>query len=204
MGSRPKSVRAGRLNRGDRGVTLVEGAIVAPLFLLLVFTVFEFGLAFRQYLTISTADVNATRTASAAGNVGLADFLTLKEFNRSTAAIHASDVKTVVVFKAVGPKSSIENDASLMPCLTASRPGLCNRYVASDLGRDSSQFGNCAVGSTSPDRFWCPTSRIVAASGPPDYVGVYVATRYDSATGIFGKSFDFSQQTIYRLEAQTR
>ena len=41
-------------------------------------------------------------------------------------------------------------------------------------------------------------------SGPPDYVGVYVHTRYRAITGIFGRNYYFGEQTIYRIEPQTR
>ncbi len=190
--------------RNERGASLVEGVLVAPLFFLMIFTVFEFGLVFRQYLTVSSADRNATRTASAAGNAAQADYLTLQAIVRSTRAISSSELRSIVIFKATGPKSSITTDSSLIPCLTASQANLCNRYVASDLTRPSTQFGDCTASSSTPDRFWCPTSRKIAASAPPDYVGVYITSRYDSITGIFGKNFNFSEQTIYRLEPQTR
>ena len=193
-----------RRRRNERGSALVEGALVAPLFFLLLFAILEFGLVFRQYLTMSSADRNATRAASAAGNSSLADYVTLQNIKKSTTAIKSSEIQTIVIFKASSPTASITNDASLQPCLTASQAGLCNRYVASDLTRPSTQFGNCSGGSTTPDRFWCPSSRVVAASGPPDYVGVYITTKYQAVTRIFGKTYNLSEQTIYRMEAQTR
>jgi hypothetical protein len=188
----------------DRGSALVEGAVVAPLFFLLLFAILEFGLVFRQYLTMSTASRNATRTASTAGNAGQADYLTLQEIKRSTRAIRSDEITFIVIFKASDPTASIEDDAALQPCLVASQAGTCNRYVASDLDRPSSQFGDCSAASSTPDHYWCPTSRDVALSGPPDYVGVYIRTRYRAITGIFGRDYDFGEQTIYRLEPQTR
>jgi Flp pilus assembly protein TadG len=193
-----------RARTGERGAALVEGALVAPLFFLLIFAIFEFGLVFRQYLSMSTASRNATRTASTAGNLGQADYLTLQEIKRSTRAIKDSEITYVVVFKAPSPTASIEDDTALQPCLTASQTGICNRYVVSDFSRPTTDFGNCGTGSTSPDRYWCPSTRNVAVSGPPDYVGVYVHTRYQAITGIFGRNYDFGEQTIYRIEPQTR
>ena len=49
-----------------------------------------------------------------------------------------------------------------------------------------------------------PAGRKVAVSDPPDYIGVYIATRYQAVTKIFGKSYNLSEQTVYRMEAQTR
>jgi len=177
---------------------------VAPIFLLLIFAIFEFGLVFRQYLSMSTASRNATRTASTAGNNGQADYLTLQEIRRSTRALQDREITYVVIFKASTLTASIEDDAVLQPCLTASRVGICNRYVVSDFNRAVTDFGDCGTSSVSPDRFWCPSSRNVAVSGPPDHVGVYVRTRYQAITGIFGRNYDFGEQTIYRIEPQTR
>jgi len=188
---------------GERGATLVEGALVAPLFFLLIFSILEFGLVFRQYLTMSTADRNGTRAASAAGNAAQADYVTLQAIKKSSTAIKTSEITAIVIFKASGPAASI-NDVALQACLTASVAGVCNRYTAADLARPVGDFGNCSLGSASPDRFWCPTTRVVAASGPPDYIGVYIATRYQAVTKIFGKSYNLSEQTVYRMEAQTR
>jgi Flp pilus assembly protein TadG len=183
---------------------MIEGVLVAPLFFLLIFSTFEFGLAFRQYLTVSTASRNGTRSASAAGNFGDADYLTLQAIKSSTTALNANELTYIVIFKATGPTSSLENDTGLKPCMTASVAGVCNRYVVSDLSRPASDFGNCPGVTTGPDHYWCPTTRNVSASGALDYVGVYIHSRYKAATGIFGKSFDFGEQTIYRMEPQTR
>lgn len=180
---------------GERGATLVEGALVAPLFFLLIFSILEFGLVFRQYLTMSTADRNGTHAASTAGNAAQADYVTLQAIKKSSTTIKTSEIAAIVIFKASGPAASI-NDVTLQACLTASVAGVCNRYTATDLARPVGDFGNCSLGSASPDRFWCPTTRVVAASGPPDYIGVYITTRYQAAvTKVFGKSYNLSEQT---------
>src|SRR5580698_6422994 len=93
--------------RSERATALIEGVIAAPLFFMLIFSTFEFGLAFRNYLTVSTASRNATRTASAAGNVADADYLILQQVKSSTTALNSNELKYVVVFKATSPTSSL-------------------------------------------------------------------------------------------------
>ena len=110
-----------------------------------------------------------------------------------------SEITAIVIFKASGPAASI-NDVALQACLTASVAGVCNRYTAADLARPVGDFGNCSLGSASPDRFWCPTTRVVAASGPPDYIGVYIETRHTGVTGVIGMTRDFSDEFVMRLE----
>ena len=54
---------------GDRGAAAVEFALVAPLFLLLVFGVVDFSRAFSIQLTLSDAAAEGTRTLATGGTV---------------------------------------------------------------------------------------------------------------------------------------
>lgn len=177
---------------------LVEAAFVAPLFFLLIFGVLEFGLAFKTSLTVSNTSGNAARTASAAGNDALADFAILQEVARASGAIDPDDIQYIVVFDAGSATGTIDV-SPLSACKSASVTGLCNRYTPADFGRPETDFG-CSTTTPSPDRFFCPTSRDVALSDPPDYVGVYVVTRYEYFTGMFGDGRTFAEETIYRIE----
>jgi hypothetical protein len=84
----------------------------------------------------------------------------------------------------------------------------CNFYTAADFSRPSSQFG---CGTSSPDQYWCPSSRLVGASapatgtatGPPDYIGVYIKVVHPNVTGLFGSSYTYTDSTVIRIEAQT-
>ena len=74
-------------------------------------------------------------------------------------------------------------------------------YTTADFDADVDDF-DCS--GTSPDRFWCPTSRKVAVggpNGPPDYIGVWIQVKYDFITGLFpGGGMTFDDTTIMRLE----
>ena len=54
-------------SRLRRGAALIEFAIIVPLLLLLVFGICEFGLLMKNYLTISQAAREGSRTASLGG-----------------------------------------------------------------------------------------------------------------------------------------
>lgn len=58
------------LSRNNRGAALVEFAIVVLLLLTLVFGIIEFGLAIKDYLTISHAAREGARLASLGGPTG--------------------------------------------------------------------------------------------------------------------------------------
>jgi Flp pilus assembly protein TadG len=55
------SPRVGRRLRDARGATIVEAAIVTPLFLLLTFSIVEFGAVFYAYLALENGVSQATR-----------------------------------------------------------------------------------------------------------------------------------------------
>ncbi len=55
-----------RLNRED-GATLVEMAFVLPVLILLIFGSLEFGLAFKERLTVASAAASAGRTGATMG-----------------------------------------------------------------------------------------------------------------------------------------
>ena len=198
-GAARRRVRGRR--RGDRGAALVEGALVAPLFFLLILILLEFGLVFRQYLTLTSAVRSTARTASTGGNDGNADYLALQQLKSSVVAIQTSEIKFIVIYNAPTVESTPENDASLAGCLTSSQTNKCNRYLASDLSLGPSSFG---CGASAPDRFWCPTDRNVALTDPPDYVGIYMKTSYTTFTGVFPNPFALTDSAVFRIEPRQR
>ncbi len=108
---------------GDQGTALLEFALVAPVFLLIVFAVLEFGLVYRDSLTVSDAVNDAARTGAIQGpNVGAqdddpdpsplppgslpnatADFVTVKKLRQGLGLIPVEWIKRIVIFKAQDP-----------------------------------------------------------------------------------------------------
>lgn len=182
--------------KGERGAALVEAALITPVFLLLLFGVFEWSYAFLDRLTIKNASLSAARVASSEGLNGSADYNILQTAKRSSAAIRSGQVQLVVVYEASSYSASVPAG-----CLTASQVGSCNRYTGSDFNAPLSSFG-CGTGKL--DNAYCPTTmRKVAQggpNGPPDYVGVYIQGLHNNVTGLFGESVTFKSDTVIRLE----
>jgi len=182
-------------SRSDRAATLVEGALVAPLFLLIIFGVFEFGLLFRSYLTLSSGVRAAARAASTAGSDANADFLILQSITNNTRALKTSQIQVIVIFKATSTTTPVPTACLTASVSTGSTP--CNRYVSTDLARPIAQFG-CLTGG--PDTAWCPTARKDRLSDPPDYIGVYMKVQHKYATGVFGGTKTLTDTVIMRVE----
>ena len=69
-GRTPRSRRA----RGERGSVLVEAAFITPVLFFLLFSILEFGMAFRDYLAVANTTRDGARAASVYGNDSSADF----------------------------------------------------------------------------------------------------------------------------------
>lgn len=73
-------------NRGDRGQSLVEFALVIPLFLLLLTAVIEFGLLFNAVLNVNFSSRDAALVAAEAGNALGSDCVTLQKVEDDVSA----------------------------------------------------------------------------------------------------------------------
>ena len=86
---------------GERGVVTVEMAIVVPIFVLLAFGMLEFGLAFKNKLTMAHAVNQATRSATVLGREPVADLEILQAFEAGMVGAASKDaVIHVDIFKA--------------------------------------------------------------------------------------------------------
>ena len=178
---------------------IVEAALTVVVFAMLLFGIIEFGTAFYDYLTSSNVTRTAARIGSTMGNAALTDYQILQKVKSAAAPLPPSEIQQIIIYKASGVGAAPDPS-----CKAGSVTGLCNTYVNSDMSRPSTDFG---CGSASPDRYWCPTSRVVSASGNsgagPDYLGVYIRVLHKSVTGMFGPSFTFAPNMVLKIEAQT-
>lgn len=198
-----------RRAQGDRGAALVEAALITPVFALLLFGIIEYGLTFRDYLTVANASRDGARAASAFGDDTYADYNVLQVIKQSTKGFRPNEIQRVIIFDAGGVGGSVLNSSHpAYPCLNAAQgiTNICNVYVAADLSRPRSDFG-CQTGRNL-DRYWCPAAlngqdgREVRASVGPDYIGVYVQTRHNFITGIFGSGLNLNDELVMRIEPQ--
>lgn len=175
-----------------------------PVFFLIVFSILEYGVLFKEALTVDEISRIAARTATAAGNDGDADYRALRSIAAAVSALEKGQLQRIVIYHASGPGDSLSSDtnADYVTCRSGtSVSGVCNVYVPSDIDRGAADFG-CDAG-VAPDRFWCPNDRKVAQSGtngPPDFIGVWVMATHESFTGLVQADETIGRGVVLRIE----
>ncbi len=105
-----------RRNGHERGAAMVEMAIVAPLMILLVFGILEYGLLFQEKLTIASAASSAARTGATMGTRAEADYAILQ-------ALEAG------LYDQVDAAVIIQADIFRADPVTGAKTGVLNRYT---------------------------------------------------------------------------
>jgi Flp pilus assembly protein TadG len=185
----------------QRGAVLVEFVLIAPVLVLITAAIFEYGLAFRDSMTLSNALRSGARVGSNAGRERQADYTILKSVEAAMTEVPNSRVNRIIVYKA-----ATSNSAPPAACLAVSGSGgvngVCNVYLSSDLARPLSDYaGTTSCTATSPDRYWCPTSRQNQQALGADYLGVWMEIRYNYVTHVLpGTGITIRDRAVMRLE----
>lgn len=198
---------ARRKGRSDRGAVVLELAILFPVLSILAFGIISYSAGWRASLTVNTSVRDAARVASADGNLPSADYDALKAMQAALPGPQLANVTRVVVFKSTSADGAVPAQ-----CLTASVsvsgsgvPGVCNVYapaiVQNVAGHKTSFSTTTSCGAL--DGYWCPSTRNDLQNGNPsagpDYLGVYVQTRYDDITHTIFPAITISRQAVMRL-----
>lgn len=212
---RPHEERPSTRLRGDSGAALLEGALVALPFFILMFGMLEYGLVFKSYLSLASAANSSGRAASTFGNAAYSDYRILRTINEGAGGIDREKIHTIVIWHAAGP-----DDAPPAACLdgdgstgsgSPAWTGACNVYDYTDFEWDEADFDCNSATSGPADYQWCATNRKdwlsdTDAGGPlkrgTDYIGVYVEADYDMLTGMFGSQLSLNETSITRIDAQ--
>ncbi len=207
--SRRRRRRLGRRKPEETGASIVEAAIVAPLFFLFVFAIIEVGVFLYNANAVSNASRDAAREGSTWAAGPLADYNILRAANRSLGVL-AARTDAVIVFKASGPNGVVP-PACVTAIPTSSRgvSDTCTIYRLSDLKTmDETSFGwsdlNTPLQNAGKlDVNWPATKRVEEVTGlvQPDWVGVYVQANHKSLSGVV-PSRKIRHTSIAQIEPQ--
>lgn len=185
---------AARSVRNEEGATLVEMAFVLPVLILLIFGSLEFGLAFKERLTVASAASSAGRTGATMGNRAEADIRILEAIEVGLYdQVDVGVIVSVEIFKAdpvtganVGPSNvylfdGLDPTCKWIPCPDPSHGG----------------FTGFAGG-------WDPADRdttLDPGGGGLDVLGVQVIYHHTPVTNMLPfLERDFTERALVRLE----
>jgi Flp pilus assembly protein TadG len=185
--------------RRERGAVMTEFAILASLLAVLLAGIVEFGFTWHSKLEVETAARSGARVGSSMGTDRYADYALLQSVKAALTDIGSDNVEYVVVFNASAADGAIPSGCS--GGAPSSQNGKCNVYSGAQLATltQASFGGTSSCSTSSPDRFWCPTSR-VGVQKTADYVGVWVKAKRDATTKMFGSKFTMTSKAIMRIE----
>lgn len=187
--------------RSEKGVALLEAALVLPLLFLLFVGMIEGGTAYRDGNTLARATQQSARSNARIADGQFADYESLKSLESGLAALDASSVSRVIVYDA-GPTG----DTPSAQCLAVNRPddlsvrgrnNVCNVYSAAQISADDPTRFGCGGGDW--DRNFCPGDRTRSGNSPTK-VGVWVELDFDKVTKVFPGSLSLTRAAVYQLE----
>lgn len=168
---------------GERGATLVESAVVMSVILIpLLLGIVEFGMVFKDWLTVSNATREAAQVSAAAADDPIADIAALRAIGNSMTGSSLDDLISVRIANADTGIATVYTytPASVCgwaPCPDPDLPGL---YIQPN---------------------WAPVDRNVEV-GNLDRVEVTITFQHEYITGIVGDTVDLTQSVTNRLEPQ--
>jgi hypothetical protein len=204
------SRRAEARGGGDRGVALVEMAIVAPLLALLVAGMVEFGTMWRDNLTMSSSTRASARIVSNLADERLADYEALLTLEAGLTGVDGINLHGVLIYDAGaadGQPHASCFDGTGDPQASA---GHCNFYSAADVAMmpglscavTCAEFpnnANCAGGLTV---YFCPQEdrETDQALGTAN-VGIWIRADRPYITGLLpGNGVTMTDSTVMKVE----
>jgi hypothetical protein len=172
---------------------MVEMALIAPLFILLVFGLIEFGLLFRERLTIASATSSAARTAATLGTQEDADWRILQ-------ALEAG------LYDQVDTSVLISVDIFLADEDSGAEAGPKNTYVYNPA--TSCKWVPCLDPALGPPDYtgqtYAPSTRDTSldpSGGGLDVLGVKVVYQHNTATNLLPfLNTQLTERALVRLE----
>ena len=173
----------------ERGATMVEFSLIFGLLLMLALGAFEYGMVFRDWLSVTIASREGGRVAASAANYGDADCVILEAATGALQSFNSGVVSEVHIYR---------SDA------TGSYPGanspFTRRYSPFNPGDPALVVCATPWNAEHLGSSWDPADRVSAAG--VHWVGVRIEFEHEWFTNFlwWTGTVDFSDDAVFRME----
>ncbi|MEM9566020.1 MAG: TadE family protein [Actinomycetota bacterium] len=197
-----------RRRDGERGASIVELALIAPVLIMLAIGAVEVGIAWTRAQAVVQATATGARTATQSGVAVQADHAALRSIKAGLGDNWAA-IERVVVYEADSAGNGQPPAACIATGVTTGPSGTnCNVYTGADLaeiddgdGTDDDHFADGPDCGSGRSANWCPSDRD-ADLRTAQWLGVWVEYEQAWLSGAipFVGDFTIIEHTVMRLE----
>lgn len=184
--------RRSKEDSDDRGAALIEFALVFTLLLSIALGAFEYGMLFRDWLSVTVATREGGRVAASAANYLDADCIVLEAVTGALQSLTSGEVTQVHIYKSDGDGNYPGTNSTVT-----------NRYRPATSSDTTSLVvcGSSTWVELHNGGSWEPDDR-VNTSGSADWSGVRVEFDHDWGTNFlwWTGTASFSDDAIFRME----
>ncbi len=223
---RPRKARlaapAPRL-KGDEGALIIELAFVAPLMVMLLLGIFEFGTAWRNKTIVVSALRAAARIESQNPKTANVDQTAIQTFMAGISGLTNMHLERIVIYDApalgfapTNCRTTAISATTLTPLgrgspspstpVAGTNCNIYNNAMAYSVASGAPPAGvfNSACGSSTWHQFYCPALRantLNGSGGGRDLIGVYAEFTYTDVTNLIpGGTITFTDQVSYTAQ----
>jgi hypothetical protein len=175
---------------GEKGTTLIEFSLIFMFLMMIALGAFEYGMAFRDWLSVTVATREGGRVAASAANNGDADCVILEAATGALQSLQTGQVRFVHIYKSdISGSYPVSNsytriyrpatptDLDLVACSGSD-------WVAVNLGTN-----------------WDPEDR-VNDTGTADWIGVRIEFQHTWQTNFlwWNGTVDWDDDAVFRME----
>jgi hypothetical protein len=177
--------------RDEKGVTLTEFALLFGLLLMLALGAFEYGMLFRDSLTVATASREAGRVAASTANYGDADCVILEAAAGALQSLGSGTIDQVQIYKSSTTGSYPGANSSLNRRYSPFQPGDPSLIACNGSNWNAEHLGGN----------WDPSDR-VNTEGNADWIGVRIDYSHQWYTGFlwWNGTFPLADDAVFRIE----
>jgi Flp pilus assembly protein TadG len=184
-----------RFRRSERGSALVEAAIILPVLMTIIFGTIEWGMTFKDSLSVSTATRSGARTASAEPRTSGYQTDAANAVKTAVQALPAAGPQELWIYKAGTDGAPVDNSDNNTNSFANCGTNRCYKFT----WNSASKSWTAVAGYS-----WTYTLQN-ACSGTANSIGIYLKDKHTFITHLFdpilgGNSKMLTDHTVMRLE----